>query len=54
MTQHETFNKWFVLAKTVLNGVDVEPIFASTLVMDGKVAVVERQEIGANSHILLE
>jgi hypothetical protein len=29
MTEHETFNHWFGLAKTFLNGVDVEPMFAS-------------------------
>jgi hypothetical protein len=49
MTEHETFNHWFNLAKTVLNDVNVEPMFASTLVMDGKVAVAERQDTGANS-----
>ncbi|EDU46084.1 conserved hypothetical protein [Pyrenophora tritici-repentis Pt-1C-BFP] len=50
MTEHALFNSWFSLAKTaLLKGADVELMFASTLVMDGKVAVVERQEIGANS-----
>jgi hypothetical protein len=49
MTEHETFNHWFNLAKTVFNDANVEPMFASTLVMDGKVAVAERQDTGANS-----
>jgi hypothetical protein len=48
MTEHEIFNHWFSLAKAVLEGADVESMFASTLVMDGRV-VVERQGIGANS-----
>jgi hypothetical protein len=32
-----------------LNDAGIESMFASTLVMDGKVAVIERQEIGVNS-----
>lgn len=43
------FNQWFHLAKIVMSDVNVEPMFASTLVMDGKVAVTERQETGTNS-----
>ncbi|OAL01734.1 HET-domain-containing protein [Phaeosphaeriaceae sp. SRC1lsM3a] len=49
MREYETFNHWFNLAKTVMNDKNVEPMFASTLVMDGKVAVTERQETGTNS-----
>lgn len=49
MTEHEIFNYWFNLAKTVLSDADVELMFASTLVMDGKVVVMEREEMGVNS-----
>jgi hypothetical protein len=49
MTEHETFNHWFNLAKAALNNTDVEPMFASTLVMDGKVAVMERRATSDNS-----
>jgi hypothetical protein len=43
------FNHWFNLAKLFLKDGDVESMFASTLVMDGKVAVTEREEMGVNS-----
>jgi hypothetical protein len=49
MTELETFNHWFNLAKTFLKDADVESMFASTLVMDGKVVVAERQDIGVNT-----
>jgi hypothetical protein len=49
ITEHETFNAWFNLSKTVLGNTNIETMFASTLVMDGKVAVTERQYIGVNS-----
>jgi hypothetical protein len=54
ITEHKTFNHWFSLArrelaKLGLNDADIELMFASTLVIDGKVAVIECQEIGANS-----
>jgi hypothetical protein len=49
MTEHEIFNCWFNLAKMVLKDSDVEPTFASTLVMDGKVAVAEHQDKSVSS-----
>ncbi|KAH7088044.1 heterokaryon incompatibility protein-domain-containing protein [Paraphoma chrysanthemicola] len=49
MTEIETFNHWFNLANSFLKDADVESMFSSTLVMDGKVAVTERQDIGVNS-----
>jgi hypothetical protein len=49
ITEHVMFNRWFNLAKGFLNDPDIESMFASTLVMDGKVAVTERPEIGVNS-----
>jgi hypothetical protein len=49
ITEHETFNDWFNLSKTVLGNANIEEMFASTLVMDGKVAVTERQYIGINT-----
>jgi hypothetical protein len=49
ITEHETFNAWFNLSKTVLGNANIEKMFASTLVMDGKVAVTERQYIGINT-----
>lgn len=49
MTEIETFNHWFNLANSFLRNAEVESMFASTLVMDVKVAVTERQDIGANS-----
>jgi hypothetical protein len=49
ITEVETFNHWFNLAKSLLKYANVDSMFVSTLVMDGKVAVTERQEIGHNS-----
>jgi hypothetical protein len=49
ITEHGIFNAWFNLSKTVLGNTNIETMFASTLVMDGKVAVTERQYIGVNS-----
>ncbi|KAH8708385.1 hypothetical protein GQ44DRAFT_731581 [Phaeosphaeriaceae sp. PMI808] len=49
MTETETFNHWFNLANAFLKDADVESMFSSTLVMDGKVAVTERHDIGVNS-----
>jgi hypothetical protein len=49
MTEHKMFNLWFNLAKHFLNHADIESMFASTLVMDGKVAVTVPHGIGANS-----
>lgn len=47
--EHEAFDGWFNIAKSCLKDACVESMFASTLVMDGKVAVTERQDIGVNS-----
>lgn len=49
ISEHEIFNHWFNLAKTVLSDADVESMFASTMVMDGQVAVMEREGMGVNS-----
>jgi hypothetical protein len=49
MTEHEIFNHWFSLAKAALNDAEVEPMFASTLVMNGKVALMERRAASDNS-----
>jgi hypothetical protein len=49
ITEMETFNHWFILARAWLKDAVIEPMFASTLVMDGKVAVEEREDIGVNS-----
>ncbi|KAF2005979.1 hypothetical protein P154DRAFT_606297 [Amniculicola lignicola CBS 123094] len=35
ITEVETFNSWFSLANSLLKDVDIQSIFASTLVMDG-------------------
>ncbi|KAH8731578.1 heterokaryon incompatibility protein-domain-containing protein [Phaeosphaeriaceae sp. PMI808] len=48
ITEHELFNLWFNMAQQFLKDADVESMFASTLVMDGRVGVTERQGIGAN------
>ena len=42
-------NAWFNLSKTVLGNENIKKMFASTLVMDGKVAVTERQYMGINT-----
>jgi hypothetical protein len=49
MKEHEIFDGWSNLAKSFLEDTCVEKMFASTLIMDGRVAVTERQEIGVNS-----
>lgn len=43
MTEHDVFSHWYSMAKAVLIDANVDTMFASTLVMDGKVAVTERQ-----------
>ncbi|KAJ8106168.1 hypothetical protein OPT61_g9720 [Boeremia exigua] len=43
MTEHDIFSHWYSMAKAVLIDANVDTMFASTLVMDGKVAVTERQ-----------
>ena len=48
ITERETLNHSLSLAKLVLRDADIESRFASPLVMDGKVAVMERQEIDVN------
>jgi len=45
MTEHDVFSRWYSTAKAVLGDADVELMFASTLVMDGKVAPIERGAI---------
>lgn len=42
--EHTVFNQWYGLAKKMLTGADVEKAFASTLLMDGKVAVMEHEQ----------
>jgi hypothetical protein len=50
MTEHDVFNHWYSMAKAVLIDAGVELMFASTLVMDGKVAVTERRATKDNAH----
>ncbi|OAL42679.1 HET-domain-containing protein [Pyrenochaeta sp. DS3sAY3a] len=49
ITEHEIFNLWFNMTKKYLKNGDVESMFASTLVMGGKVRVTEREGIRANA-----
>lgn len=49
MTEHDVFSHWYSMAKAVLTDADVDMMFASALVMDGKVAVTKRQAIQDNA-----